>query len=184
MFLTTIPWQGRALIVMLLVIAGIAFGLVAGLSYESNRRDAQELKAVRAGEDRFMRALANGRAHAINEIEWRNKARIYYRNWQERLKHVPDNELAQCHQSQQSQPAAAPTVLLSALWIRLYNSAWNPAVDGQGDISGAESEVGETDTATPREILDNVAENARLCGEDRKRLDELIDHLNEVEAMK
>lgn len=184
MFLTTIPWQGRALIVMLLVIAGIAFGLVAGLSYESNRRDAQELKSVRAGEDRFMRALTNGRTHAINEIEWRNKARIYYRNWQERLKHAPDNELAQCRQPQQPQSTTAPSVLLSALWIRLYNAAWNPSVDREGDTSGAEGEVVEAGSVTPREILDNVAENARLCGEDRKRLDELIDHLNEVEAMK
>lgn len=184
MFVNPIPWQGRLLIVLLLVLAGIAFGAVFGLRYESNSRDAQELKTTRSGEERFMKALANGRTHAINEIAWRQKALTYYRNWQERLKNVPDNELAQCHQPQQPQSTAASTVRLSAVWVGLYNSAWTPDFDRQGDTGGAAGEVIEAGAVTPREALDNIRLNAELCGADRKRLDELIDHLNEVEAMK
>lgn len=184
MFVNPIPWQGRVLAVLLLTLAGIAFGLVAGLRYESNSRDAQDLKAARNSEKRFMQALANGRTHAINEIEWRNKARIYYRNWQERLKHAPDNQLAECSQPLQHVPAAAPTVRLSAVWVGLYNAAWAPDFDRQGDTVGAAGEVIEAGAVTPREALDNIRLNTELCGADRKRLDELIDHLNEVEAMK
>jgi hypothetical protein len=184
MFVNPIPWQGRLLIVLLLVLAGIAFGAVFGLRYESNSRDAQELKTARSGEERFMKALANGRTHAINEIEWRTKARIYYSNWQERLKNAPDNQLAECSQPLQSVTAAAPTVRLSAVWLGLYNAAWIPEFDRQGDTGGAAGEVIEAGAVTPREALDNIRLNAELCGADRKRLDELIDHLNEVEAMK
>ncbi|KAF0205523.1 MAG: hypothetical protein FD173_966 [Gallionellaceae bacterium] len=183
MFVNPIPWQGRVLAVLLLTLAGIAFGLVAGLHYESNSRDAQELKTARSGEERFMKALANGRTHATNEIEWRNKARIYYRNWQERLKHAPDNQLAECSQPLKSAPATATTVLLSGVWLSLYNAAWIPDFDQQGDSGGAAGEVVEAGAVTPREALDNIRLNAELCGADRKRLDELIDHLNEVEAM-
>lgn len=181
MWLKTISWQARALIVLVLVIAGIAFGLVAGLSYESNRRDAQELKTMRAGEDRFMRALANGREHAENEIVWRNKSHRYYRLWRERIKRDVEKEFSTC---EQSESAAAPAVHLSALWVGMYNAAWVPAVDSEGDTSGVASEVVEAGAVTPVEALENIGENARLCGEDRKRLDELIDHLNDVEAMK
>lgn len=180
MWLKTISWQGRALIVLLLVVAGITLGLVTGLSYESNRRDAQELKTMRAGEDRFMRALANGREHAENEIVWRGKSHRYYKLWRERIKRDVEKEFATC---EQSEPAAAPAVHLSALWVGMYNAAWMPDLDGQGDPGRAAGEVIEADTVTPTEALYNIGENAQLCGEDRKRLDELIDHLNEVEAI-
>jgi hypothetical protein len=175
MWINLIPWQGRALALLLLALAGIVFGFVAGLRYESNSRDAQDLKTARNGEDRFMRALDVGRKRAADVIEWKSKSDIYYRHWQERLNYETNANLAQCATTD------SPTVQLSPVWISLYNAAWMPSLDAQGDSGRAAGEVIEAGTVTPGEALANIGENARLCGEDRKRLDELIDHLKETE---
>lgn len=176
-----IPTPYRILALVLLLLAGIAFGYVQGLSRESDRRDAQDLQQERADHKAFMAALANGKQHADNFIAWQSKARIYYRNWQERLNHENDTNLAEC----KAQPGTAtqdgiPTVLFSPVWVGMYNAAWLPGFDAQGDTGGAAAEVVAAGAATPREALDNIRINAELCGADRKRLDELIDHLNEV----
>jgi hypothetical protein len=168
-----------------LVTAGIWFGVVLGLNYESNRRDAQDLIKEREDGKAFQRALANGKQHAANVIAWRGKARIYYRNWQERFKHEKDTNLAQCEaQPDQSAQAGVHAVRLGPAWVGLYNAAWLPELDQQGDPGGAAYQIVASGGATPREALDNVRINAELCGEDRKRLDELIDHLNEAESPK
>lgn len=182
MWTKLIPWPGRALVVLLLVLAGIAFGAVAGLKYESNRRDAQQLEQVRADHQAFQQALLSGKRHAAEVIAWRNKARIYYRNWQERLNHENDSQLSQCQTQPGTQAQAGlSAVLLSGQWISLYNAAWLPELDQQGDTVGTSYALVEAGTATPREVLDNVHINAELCVEDRKRLDELIDYLTETE---
>lgn len=180
MFLNPVPASIRILAVVLLLLAGITAGVVAGLNYESNRRDALELVKERADGRVFQSALLNGKRHAANTIAWQNKARIYYRNWQERLNHENDSQLAQCTPTEAQ--VGIPAVLLSATWLGLYNAALLPEFDGQGDTGGAAYQIFETGAVTPRAVLDNVRINAELCGEDRKRLDELIDHLNEVEA--
>ncbi|ADE10460.1 hypothetical protein [Sideroxydans lithotrophicus] len=168
MQLNPIPWQGRALALLLLVIACIAFGVVAGLKYESNRRDALELKQKRVDDKLFLEAVALGHQAAANAIEWKRRARIYYRNWQERLNHEQDSNLAQCQQ--------AGDVLLSGTFVGMYNAAWRIESD-QGDSAGAAAEVVAAGSVTPRHVLENVRENADLCGEDRKRHDELVDLL-------
>jgi hypothetical protein len=173
-----IPTPYRILAWVLLLLAGVAFGYVQGISRESDRRDAQELVEEREDGKAFQRALANGKRHAANVAEWRNKARTYYRNWQEGLKNVPDNQLAECHQNGSK---AGGAVLLSGTWVGMYNAAWMPELDQQGDSGGTSYSLVETGGATPREVLDNTRINAELCGEDRKRLDELIAHLTETE---
>ncbi len=186
-----IPAPYRILALVLLVLACIGFGYVQGIVRESDRREALELVKEREASKAFQRALASGKRHAGNVIAWQNKARIYYRNWQERLNHENDSQLAQC-QTQPGQQAQAgiPGVLLSGTWLGLYNAAWLPEFDSQDNTGGAAYQIfqaGAPSTGlragvTPRAVLDNVRINAELCGEDRKRLDELIDHLNEVEA--
>lgn len=180
-----IPAQYRILAYVLLVLAGVAFGYVQGLSRESDRRDAQALIKEREDGKAFQRALASGKQHAANVIAWRGKARIYYRNWQERLNHEKDTNLAQC-EAQPGQPAQAGVhvVRLGPAWVGLYNAAWLSELDQQVDTGGAAYQIVAAGGVTPREALDNVRINAELCGEDRKRLDELIDHLNEVESPK
>lgn len=175
----------RILALVLLLLAGVGFGYVQGLSRESDRRDAQALTKEREDGKAFQRALASGKQHAANVIAWRGKARIYYRNWQERLNHEKDTNLAQC-EAQPGQPAQAGVhvMRLSPAWVGLYNTAWLPELDQQGDPGGAAYQIVAAGGATPREALDNVRINAELCGEDRKRLDELIDHLNEAESQK
>lgn len=174
MRLITAPYRILALI--LLLLAGIAFGYVQGLSRESDRRDAQDLKQERLDHKAFMAALANGKRHADNFIAWQSKARIYYRNWQERLSHEKDTNLAQCEPTQ----AGVHAALLSGTWVGLYNAAWLPDFTAKGDTGGAAAEVVAAGAVTPSEALNNIGINAHLCGEDRKRLDELIDHLNET----
>jgi hypothetical protein len=173
-----IPTPYRILALMLLLLAGIAFGYVQGISRESDRRDSQDAQKERADHKAFMDALANGKTHAANALEWQRKSRIYYLNWKESLNNETDTNLAYCKPSQGGVHAA----LLSGTWVGLYNAAWLPELDAQGHPGGAAAEVTEAGTATPREVLDNVAINAASCGEDRKRLDELIDHLNETGA--
>ena len=171
----------RILALVLLLLAGIAAGVVFGLEFESNRRDALALQQERADRDAFLRALANGKKHANNYIAWQRKARIYYRNWQERLNHEKDTNLAECKaQPGTATQAGISTVLLSPVWIGLYNAAWQPEFSAEGDPGGAAGEIVEAGVVTPSEALDNIGINANLCGEDRKRLDELIDHLNEM----
>lgn len=178
-----IPAPYRILALVLLLLAGIAAGAVGGLNYESNRRDSQELQQRNEADQAFQSALASGKRHAANVIAWRGKARIYYRNWQERLNHEKDTNLAQC-EAQPGQPAQAgiSAVLLGPAWVGLYNAAWLPELDQQGDTGGTAYQIVGAGGATPREALDNVRINAELCGEDRKRLDELIDYLMETGA--
>lgn len=168
----------RILALVLLVLACIGFGYVQGLSRESDRRDAQDLQQERIDHQAFMDALANGKRHAANVIAWQRKAQTYYLNWQERLSHEKDANLAQCEPAQ----AGVSTVLLSGTWVGLYNAAWLPKSAPAGDPRGAATEVTAAGTATPREVLDNVGLNAQSCAEDRKRHDELIDHLMETGA--
>ena len=173
-----IPAPYRILALVLLLLAGIAFGYVQGISRESDRRDAQDVQQERADRAAFMGVLANGKRHADNAIEWQRKSRIYYINWQERLNHEKDANLAHCEPAQGGVSAA----LLSGTWVGLYNAAWLPDLDVPGDTGRVAAEVAEAGTATPREVLDNIKVNAASCGEDRKRLDELIDHLMETGA--
>lgn len=180
-----IPAPYRILALVLLLLAGIGFGYVQGLSRESDRRDAQERIKEREDDKAFQRALASGKRHAANVIAWQGKARIYYRNWQERLNHENDSQLAQCAENLVAgHQAGIPGVLLTATWVGLYNAAWLPEFDYQNDTGGAAHTLVEAGSVTPREVLDNVGINAELCGGDRKRLDELIDHLNEAESPK
>lgn len=187
-----IPAPYRILAYVLLLLAGVGFGYVQGLSRESDRRDAQERVKEREDGKAFQRALANGKQHAANVIAWRGKARIYYRNWQERLDHEKDTNLAQCEAQPGQSAQAGVHAVLGPAWVGLYNAAWLPELDQQGDPGGAAYQIvasggpstGLRTGATPREALDNVRINAELCGEDRKRLDELIDHLNEAESQK
>lgn len=178
-YVMPISWEGRALAAILLLLGGIIFGTIMGMSYESDRRDAQILKSTHADEQAFQRALTNGKQHAILTIAWQNQAQIYYQNWQERLKHENDFKLATC----QTKPdMSGNTMLLSGTWIGLYNSAWQPDFAAQSDSGRTASEVVEAGTVTPRDALDNIRINAQRCGNDRKRLDELIDHINDIEA--
>lgn len=181
-----IPLPYRILVVLLLIGACIGFGYVQGMTRESDRRDAQLLEQKRADEKAFSAALANGKRHASNAIEWRNEARIYYRKWKERLAHENDQQLivnTQCIDTAPGRVSATYSVSrLSATWVGLYNAAWLPEFDHQGDTGGAAYALVEAGTATPREALDNVSINAELCGADRKRLDELIDLLNDLGA--
>lgn len=164
----TLPWHTRLAIILLLLVAGMYFGAVMGLNYESNRRDALELKQKRIDDAIFMEAVGLGHQAAQNAIEWKRRARIYYRNWQERLDHEKDTNLAQCQQ--------AGDVLLSGTFVGMYNSAWLPGLD-QVDPAGAPAEVVAAGAVTPRHVLENVRENADLCGEDRQRNDKLVDLL-------
>lgn len=179
-----IPASVRILAVLLLLLAGIAAGAVVGLKYESNRRDALELHQERESNKRFLAALDNGKQHAAAAIDWQNKARIYYRNWTEALKHETDSTLAQCQTTDGAgaQQGGIHAVLLSPAWVGLYNAAWTPDFAIRSDSGGAAYSLIETGSVTPREALDNVRINAELCGNDRKRLDELIDHLVEIKA--
>lgn len=191
MYLTNpVPASVRILAVVLLLLAGIAAGVVVGLKYESNRRDALKLVQERADSRVFQAALDNGKQHAANYIAWQRKARTYYRNWTEALKHETDSMLAQCKTTDGSgsPQSGVHAVLLSPAWVGLYNAAWQPEFAAEGDIGGAAYSLIETGSpsiglragVTPRAALDNVRINAELCGEDRKRLDELIDHLMET----
>lgn len=179
-----IPTPYRILALVLLVLVCIGFGYVQGISRESDRRDAQALKQERADHTAFMSALANGKRHAANVISWQRQARTYYLNWQERLDHENDANLATCETTDGTgpQPDRVHVALLSGTWVSLYNAAWLPKSAPASDPSGASAEVVAAGTATPREALDNIKLNAWLCGEDRKRHDELIDHLIETGA--
>lgn len=171
-----IPVPYRILAMVFLLLGGIAFGYTNGLSRESDRRDAQDAAKERQAAQAFQRAVENGRKHAKNVIEWRKKAQTYYQQWQEELNNVPDNQLAECSE----QPANAHVVLLTGSWVRLYDAAWLPGIDQSSDTGGASYALVEAGAVTPREVLANVQVNAGLCADDRKRLDELIDHLTEI----
>lgn len=178
-----IPAPYRILAIVLLALACVGFGYVQGVSRESDRRDALELKKARQDDALFLEAIDLGHRAAANAIEWKRRARIYYRNWQERLNHENDTNLAQC-QAQPGQPAQAgiSAVLLGPAWVGLYNAAWRPELDAGSDTGGTAYQIVAAGGVTPREALDNVRINAELCGEDRKRLDELIDYLMETGA--
>lgn len=181
----SLPW--RFFILVALLLGGMVFGYICGVSRESDRRDARDLHIAQANFTAITRALKSGHRAAMEVIEWQKKSHVYYRNWQERLNHVPDNQLADCTLSTGVTPDAqivppANTVLLSGTFIRLYNAAWLPTGLDTGDTGGAADQIGAADTVTPRDILANTKDNAELCGDDRKRLDTLIDYLQEMDT--
>jgi uncharacterized membrane-anchored protein YhcB (DUF1043 family) len=162
------------LALLIALIAGLGMGYAAGHAQASNACVARESKAHQEADDKFQREVENGKRHAADALEWQHKADIYYRQWQERLAHENDSKLSEC----KTQSGVA-SLLLSSTWLGLYNAAWLPELD-QGDPGGAAYSLVETGGVTPREVLQNVGINAEACASDRKRLDELIDHLNEV----
>lgn len=177
-----IPAPYRILALAAMLLTSIGFGYVQGISRESDRRDAIDLTKERAAETAFQKALENGKRHAVNVIVWQKKSEIYYRNWQEKLKNEKDGQLAECIDRATGTPIVdGADVRLGIAWIRLYNAAWLPEFDQARDTGGAAGEVVGSGTVTPRDALDNISINARSCAKDRKRLDELIDHLNEME---
>jgi hypothetical protein len=183
--MSLIPTPYRILALVLLALACAGFGYVQGVSRESDRRDAIALQQERADHQAFAALLANGKRHAANVLAWQRKAQTYYLNWQRNLDETHDSQLAQCQtpDGTGAQPGGVPAALLSGTWVGLYNAAWRPELGAASDTGGAAAKVTAAGAAaTPREALDNIAINARLCGDDRKRLDELIDHLVETGA--
>ena len=175
----------RILVLVLLALACASFGYVQGLLRESDRRDAIALQQERVDRRAFMSALASGKTHAANVIAWQRKAQTYYLNWQRKLNEINDSQLAYCQTSDSTGPQpdrVHAAALLSGTWVGMYNAAWLPESAPASDPGGAAAEVVTAGTTTPREALDNVALNAASCGEDRKRLVELIDHLLETGA--
>lgn len=184
------PWF--IVLSLVLLVGGAGAGFVGGLTWESNKRDAEAHHATKDSMAAFMARLERGKEKVHELIEWKRKARIYYLNWQKELSNVPDTQLAEC-ETAHTTPGAYPapptsspgTVVLSADFIRLYNDAWLPTGLDAGDTGGAAAEVGDAGTpstqlrtgVTPREVLENTKLNAESCGEDRKRLDKLIDQI-------
>lgn len=184
MLLNPIPTPYRLLAVLLLALACLGFGYTQGVSRESDRRDALELVQVRADQAVFAQVLESGKRHAEAALAWQRKADDYYQSWKEKLKNADDTQLSECQATGEpgAQPSGVHAAVLSGTWVGLYNSAWLPEFAAEGDLGRAAAEVAEAYSVTPREALDNIALNARRCGDDRKRLDELIDHLNEIDA--
>jgi uncharacterized membrane-anchored protein YhcB (DUF1043 family) len=162
------------LALLIALIIGLGVGYAAGHSQASNACVARESKAHQEADDKFQREVENGKRHAADALEWQRKADSYYRQWQERLNNEKDSTLSECKTQ-----SGTPDLLLSGIWLSLYNAAWLPELD-QGDPGGAAYSLVEAGGVTPREVLQNVGINAKACASDRKRLDELIDHLNEV----
>lgn len=178
-----ILWPYRIIVISLLLIAGIGFGYVQGTSRESDRRDALELKNQHAADEAFNKAMQRGREHALAVLTWQSRADIYFRKWQEKLNNEKDSQLSVC-QTQTTdvqKESGVSSALLSYVWVGLYNAAWQPEFNDQGDPSRAFGQGVETGSVTPREALDNIAINAHQCAVDRKRLDELIDYLLELQ---
>lgn len=164
----------RIVLPLLIVLVLCIWSYSAGVSRESDRRDAHDLVLQQKAEKDFEAAAEAATFHAVQAMEWKRKADRYYRKWQEKLNNVEDTGLSECS------PAAAGC-LLSPDWVRLYNDAWQP--DGApANTAGADAIPGGTGAATPREALVNHRINAQLCLNDRKRQRELIDLLHKLEA--
>jgi len=174
--LKSIPLAYRILAVVILCGSVWGHGYTKGLSRESDRRDAIELKAEKKAQKDFLDALATGREYAKQVIEWRRKAGNYYRKWQEKLDDTQDPQLSECIPAPYSPPAVAHVCMLSADWVGLYNDALFP--NGlPGHTGGAVDLSVGTGPATPREALGNHKTNAESCAEDRERQRKLIDLL-------
>lgn len=165
---------------MLLIAIGLlGTGYYFGASRESDRRDAQELAALKEADEAREEATKAADTHASASLAWKRKADSYYRRWQEALNHVNDDALSECPPAAAGAPAGC---LLGAGWVSLYNAAWHP--DGMPeDTAGADAVPGGADPATPREALVNIRTNAELCAGDRKRQRELIDLLKDLEVI-
>ena len=169
-------------------------GGICGFLQEARTRDAADMRRALDEGRAFGDAVAEGKKSATDYGEWQRAAEVYFNNWQEAVKHGPDNKLAACVAA--PAPAAAPgaaqppdadgaaaAVRLTGEFVRLYNAAWTGEIAAAGDPGGTAAEVGEAGAAyaTPREVLDNTGANARACAADRKRHDQLIDLLDRLE---
>lgn len=130
----------RILAYVLLLLAGVGFGYVQGLSRESDRRDAQELKQTRAGikaaDTESTRREAVGAAREVV----RERIRVVYRTIREKAHETPVN--ADCG--------------LDADGLRLWNAA----------NAGAAAPVsGEPDYALPIAAAGALGRAARLAGQ-------------------
>lgn len=85
MWRSVIPWQGRALAVLLLALACIGFGYVQGVSRESDRRDARELTQTRAGIVAADKESTRREAVGAQREVVREKIRVVYRTIREKV---------------------------------------------------------------------------------------------------
>ena len=110
--LMTLPWHTRLAALLSLVTAGIWFGVVQGLNYESNRRDAQELQRTRDGiaaaDKESARREALGSAREVK----RETIRVVYRT----IKEKADENV-------KSNAAAYAACSLDADGLRQWNAA-------------------------------------------------------------
>jgi len=169
-------------LIPVLIIAGLCgWSYREGVSRESDRRDAQELKDKKQADKDYEAAAQAATTHAVAAIDWKRKAENYYRKWREEFDDVNDGQLSECVTvKEKEKPAAVAGCLLSDDWVRLYNASWFP--DGTPDASArTDANAVGSGSATPREALANLQANAQSCAQDRKRQRELINLLQERE---
>lgn len=169
----------RVVVPAIIAVSLWAWGYTSGISRESDRRDAQELKIREKADKDYEVAATAATNHALASLEWKRKAENYYRKWQEKLNDVEDRRLSECIPPVADEAPAR--CVLSSDWVGLYNDAWFRN-DTPANTAGTDAVPGGASAATPREVLLNVRENAQLCAEDRKRQRELINLLHDLEA--
>ena len=171
-----------------------------GVSREADRRDAQELAAVNAGIERHLAAVKTGQAAVKTEQAAAARAKQHARTLQEQINATPNDQLAGCPNATPDDTKPGPTtaspagpsgspggVLFSARFVRLWDAAWTGA-DGQpvfGDSAGAAAAPSSADSARPgvdaKAVLSNQTGNAQSCSDDRRRLNRLIDLIEQLE---
>lgn len=197
---------GRWLVMLAMVAAACAFSFVKGIGYESDRRDAADARAFKAGMGLHLKAVATGQAAAKEAIAADATAGDYYHQLRSKQREAKPSTLAVVKPNPATpQPAGecAPSqiigipvpsnpnrgdVLFTSEFIGLWDGAWTDAGGKPvfGNPGGAAPEVQPADTAgptvDPKQVLDNHADNAEACSADRRRLDRLVDLLNKLEA--
>jgi hypothetical protein len=144
-------WIAAAMLV--LAVGGFGFGV----QWESNRRDAQQLRLERAEREATERLRqewdASNREISLALARERDKSRTLERNLNERIRYATTSELVNVQSAPQG--GTAP-VVFTAGFVGLYNSAIARVPETPAGAAGAGAAGG---SVSPQDLLANLNAN-------------------------
>lgn len=173
----------------LAVLVLLAF--VAGFSYQKGKHagDAERTELALERERELGRAVtsavAQGNEAAAQLAAQRRITAAERRSWMEKLNATNDRTLVEppptCIPGDADTAAAAgPGLRLSGDFLGLYNDGWCRAAGDAVSAAACRAAAAAAGAAAvePRRILAHGEAEAAACGEDRKRLNQLLDLLS------
>lgn len=157
------------------IAALVISAFVAGVRWESNARDAQQVDLVNALHGQYIKQVAAWNKRAGELIAANTKAKSELRKLRVRIK---QDEAAVYKPTPDATPVTVPGWTVTTDHVRLWNDALCQGITA-GECGAPQAPgttgVAQGTTLTRQDLLENHAENTAICNDIRRQLDKLID---------